>query len=259
MGQLLSLEDILKTYKNNSAGLKALLPYSKWFPIEKTVTLSGIIGDLMGDGHLQGDSKWRIDYTSKHLSELERFGNSVYSLFKVKGRPRLCTTNKFSRSYNYGINCKPLARTLFLCGVPSGNKVFKSFFIPKWVFTDKKYFRRFIQRLLSCEGTVWGGRSSGIRLEMWKHQNILDNGFDFFNQISKGLKTHFGIITTNAFTFNSYNKRKDGEITRPVRLHIKRKDSLYKFYKYIGFEDKIKQNKLKDILSKWDELNTAGT
>lgn len=39
---------------------------------------------------------------------------------------------------------------------------------------------------------------------------------------------------------------------------IKRKESLYKFYRYIGFENYKKQDKLKELLSRWDGSNIAG-
>jgi hypothetical protein len=258
MGRLLSLESVVKTYKSKESANKALSPYSHWFPIKESERLSGIVADLIGDGHLQGEPKWRIDYTSKDCAELERFGNQIYYLFGVKGKPRSCTTNKFSKSFNYGINCKPLARVLFLCGVPSGNKVLREFRVPKWILKDKDNFREFARRLFTCEGSVWLGSSYGVKIEMWKHEEIFNNGIEFFNQIKHGLDIHFGIKTTKVFTIKDWNMRKDGKITKALRLYIKRKDSLYKFYRYIGFENKGKQNKLKELLNRWGDSNTAG-
>lgn len=72
---LLTKRDVLKTYKSKVAGLKVLEKYDSWFPVYLSPELAGVIGDIMGDGHLQGVSKWRLDYTSKSLDELNRFGN----------------------------------------------------------------------------------------------------------------------------------------------------------------------------------------
>ena len=259
MGQLLSLRDVVNFYKDEKSANKALLPYFQWFPIKGSKTLSGIVGDLIGDGHLQGDPKWRIDYTSKDISELKRFEDRMYFLFGIKGKARLCTTNKFSKSFNYGVNCKPLARVLFLCGVPPGNKVMQEFKVPEWIITNKNNFREFVRRLFTCEGSVWVGSSYGVKIEMWKHEDIFDSGVVFFNQIKDGLDVYFGIKTSNVFTIKHRNVKKDGKATMALRLYIKRKDSLYKFYRCIGFDNYKKQNRLKELLSRWDDGNVVGT
>lgn len=44
------------------------------------------------------------------------------------------------------------------------------------------------------------------------------------------------------------NVRRDGHRIRGVRLKIKRLKSLVNFYKEIGFDNQVKQNKLKEAL-----------
>jgi hypothetical protein len=44
-------------------------------------------------------------------------------LFQVKGKVRLCTSNRFGKTYNYGVNNKMLSRIFYKLGVPSGCKV----------------------------------------------------------------------------------------------------------------------------------------
>lgn len=123
---MIELKDVLQTYISNKAGKKALEKYSYLFPIACNKKLAGIVGDLFSDGHLQGEPKWRIDFTSKNKEELLRFEKEIFSVFGVKGKIRKCTTNKFGTSYNYGVNFKAIARTLFVAGVPAGNKVLQS-------------------------------------------------------------------------------------------------------------------------------------
>ena len=52
------------------------------------IILAGIVADIMGDGHLQGPPKWRMDYTSKDITELERFNNEIKGLFGYSGKIR---------------------------------------------------------------------------------------------------------------------------------------------------------------------------
>ncbi|NIO23101.1 MAG: hypothetical protein GTN38_03695 [Candidatus Aenigmarchaeota archaeon] len=149
---LVTLKDVLKTYKSNKAGYNALKPYVKWFPLKPTAELAGVVADLICDGHLQGEPKWRVDFTFKLIK-------------------------------------------------------------------DKNFFREFVKRFYSCEGTCWGGESPGIGFEMWKEIKILNNCKEFLESIRFGLKRFFDIDTTEIFTTSSTNKRKDGYTTKPVNHH----------------------------------------
>ena len=133
-----------------------------------------------------------MDFTSKDINELKRFENEVYKLFKVKGNIRRCKSNKYE-TYNLGINCSPLARALFLCGVPAGNKVKQDFFIPICILQGKNYFRRFVQRFFSCEGSVTSGKYKRLQIRacIWKAKPKLNSGIKFIEDISVGLKKFF--------------------------------------------------------------------
>lgn len=246
---LITYKDLFKLYKSEPKAKIALEKYNFWFPAIGSPQLAGLVADLMCDGHLQGDPWWRFDYTFKFFDEKKRFENELYSLFKIKGRARQCTTNKLSKTFNYGVNCRQLARLLNLCGVPFGNKVYKSYSVPEWILSDRENFRRFVQRAFSCEGTVWTGNNPGIRLEFWKEESLLDSGKKFLGAISFYLYKYFKIQTTNVFTGASQNVHKDGSITKPLKFNIKRKESIINFHKEIGFENNHKQLKLKEIVS----------
>ncbi len=242
---LLELEDVLNTYKSKYHGEKALIRYKPWFPLRKSITLSGIVGDLMGDGHLQDYPKLRLDYSSKSVRELERFNRALYSIFELKGKTRRCTTNRYI-TYNLGVNNKPLARILKLIGVPAGSKVLSNFKIPEWILEEKKFFKRFINRLFSCEACV-DLTSKCIEIKMYKSEDLIDGGISFFNDISIYLYKYFSIKTTRPFLEGRISVRKDGIKTRGIRLKIKNRDSLKKFKQFIGFEDKNKKMRLEKI------------
>ena len=247
MGVILRYKDFIKTYKTRGYRIKHLENYKHLFPIKSSITLSGIVADLICDGNLQGDPKWRIDFTSKSIEELKRFEKEIMSLFNVKCKIRECKSNLFGKTYNISMNCSPIARILFLCGVPSGQKVLTSFNIPDWIKKDKKYFKRFAQRVFSCEGSIMHEKNRKmpqIRLEMWKAQDLKEDE-NFVEQLSKYIKEHFDISSTIT-KVNIYNTRKDGIITRPTRLYILG-ESVKKFHKYIGFEGE-KQEKMNRIM-----------
>jgi len=122
---LLKFSDVVNSYTSKIHGTKVLQKYKNWFPIKASPRLAGIVADLMGDDHLQGDPRWRIDYTSKRVTELKRFNNEIKLMFGVKGKIREGTTNIY-KTKNLGINNGPLTRVLNLLGTPTGIKLLKN-------------------------------------------------------------------------------------------------------------------------------------
>lgn len=137
-------KELLTYYFNSVRGKNALSKYKTKLPFKPSEQMAGLIGDIFGDGHLQGDPKWRIDYTSKSKDELKRFEKEIIDVFNVWGKIRECKTNTYGKTFNYGVNYKAVAITLHLFGAPSGNKVLQNFDIPQWILENKKFFRRFI-------------------------------------------------------------------------------------------------------------------
>jgi len=256
MGQILRYNDFLKTYKTRSHRINHLKNYEWLFPINANPLLAGVVADLICDGHLQGDPKWRIDFTSKNIEELKRFEENMFSLFKVNGRIRECIYNNFSKSYNIGINCSPIARILFLCGVPFGEKVLKNFDIPKWIKEDKECFRVFCRRVFTCEGGLvhLERKIPQIRMNIWKSEKLLKREEKFTSNLCKLMKKYFDIDSTIRLQKPRLN-RKDKILTRPIRIYIFNK-SVIKFFKEIGFEGE-KQKSLKAIIN--SNLDNGGS
>jgi hypothetical protein len=246
MKTLVKFSDMKDVYKNKELAER----YRHWFPIKPSEGLAGIVADLIGDGHIQPEPYLRLDYTSKDKKELRRFGKEIFGLFGIKGKIRPCRTNRYGKTYNYGINCRVLAKLLILVGTPAGAKVNQAFRIPKWILENKKFFRRFISRLYSCEGCV-DRKTPWIGIEMYKNEKLLEDGIKFFQDISNGLYKFFDIVTSKPFPYNSISIRKDGIITIPVKITIRRKDSVKRFFKFVGFDDKNKQLKLKRSIRYW--------
>jgi len=237
MKPLLKLSELLAIYERpNQARVK---DFASWFPLFPSEKLAELCGFLVGDGHIQPAPRWRIDFTSSNKAALSYVNSLFFNLFRVKGKVRACTTNSYG-TCNLGVNCKPLARTLFLCGVPTGAKVEKAFKVPNWVMQNKKYFRSFVRAYFTCEACV--DVQNKILLEQWKLVQNLDDGRKFLSQIIFGLNAHFRISCSGPYLPSAQNITKKG-ITQGLRISIRRKADLAKFTVLIGFTDAIKQRK----------------
>jgi hypothetical protein len=235
--------DLRQFYKSDNTFNENTSRFKNIFPIVKSSKLAGIVADLIGDGHLQGNPKWRLDYTSKSKEELIRFEKEIGLLFGIKGKIRQCTTNSYGESYLYGINCKVLARSLNLCGVPTGNKVTSSFSIPNWILENKEFFREFVNRLYHCEGSV-DPNGPTLDLLMHKEISILDEGISFFNSLKQGLLVYFDINSHKAYAGRAFESKR-GYQSVEIRFRIKRKIDIKKFVKEIGYpSDKEKLERL---------------
>jgi len=249
MGEILSYRRFLKTYKTRGHRINHLESYKHFFPIKTSPLLAGIVADLIGDGHLQEDPKWRIDFTSKSINELKNFEKRINILFNIKGRIRINKSNIYGKTYNLAINCSPITRILYLCGVPPGQKVLTYFDIPSWIKNEKECFREFCRRLFTCEASIMSEKNRKIpqiRFEMWKSKNLINNSKKFMNNIKKLLKIYFN-INSSVIIQKKENIRKDAIITKPIRLYIFG-ESVIRFYNKIGFDNE-KQKTLKALIS----------
>jgi len=237
MGTILRYKEFLRSYKTRGYRLNHLKKFEKMFPVKSSPLLAGIVGDLMGDGHLQGDPKWRIDFTSKEQSDLKSFENRFKRLFGVGGKIRKCTSNQYSNSFNLGINCAPVARILSKIGVPSGEKVLQNFEIPLWIKSEKECFREFCRQFFTCEGTIMHEekrKSPQIRLENWKSESLTRPN-KLIEELCFYLEDYFKIRTTVSSP-SAKCCRKDKVITRPTRIYILG-DSVKLFSNEIGFSN----------------------
>jgi hypothetical protein len=199
----------------------------------------------MGDGHLQGDPRWQLFFTSNSTKELLRFEGVIFGLFGIKGKIRPCTTNRYG-TMNYSLSCSPLSRLLHHLGVPVGEKVSQEYFVPDWIVHDKECFRSFVRRYFDCEGTV-DLTARGVSISTFKKECFLNAGVTFMNQLSTGLKEYFDIVTCRPFIARTRNFRKDGSFTQGVYLKIKSKEALGRFARFIGFETPVKAGKLLQV------------
>ena len=243
---ILESKDILKKYKSKEAGNIAIERYISFLPIKASSELAGIIADLTGDGHIQGEPKWRFDYSSNSEDELQRFNSAIKNMFGISGKIRKCTTNKYDTK-NLGVNNKIVAIILEGTGAPIGNKVHKKFRIPSWIINNKIFFARYMNRLFSCEGNV-DIKGKTLEIKMYKSTELIQDGIAYFKEIQSALHTHFNIKTISPYLEGKIYKRANGKSTQGIRLKIKNKESVVHFYNCIGIDDKQKREKLESII-----------
>jgi len=243
---LLTFGQLAASYPRHNKLIFDKRPLS-WFPLYPSPPLAGLVADLMADGHLQGPQKWRLDYCSNSLAELNRFENVLNCLFGLKGKIRDCPTNKYGTK-NYGVNCRPLAKTLFLIGVPYGNKVLKDYQVPAWVISDKTCFASFCRRYFDCEAGV-DVKGRAISIELHKSTKLIRSSNVFLGQIRGGLLDYFGIKATRPFQLSLKIKRKCGAVVQGTRMKIKGKENLAKFYRSIKFDNPRKMQNLASAIT----------
>ncbi|MFA6064866.1 MAG: LAGLIDADG family homing endonuclease [archaeon] len=237
MDSILELSDLIAIYKKPAQA--PIEDFSKWFPLFPSEKLAELCGFLIGDGHLQPAPRWRVDFTSNSFETLNYVNSLFFDLFGIKGKIRKCVTNNYD-TYNLGVNCKSLTRTLFLCGVPTGAKVQCSFGVPNWVLADAIYFRAFLRAYFSSEGCVEKERR--ISVNQWKCIDKLPDGEEFMSQVIFGLKNYFGISCSGPYQIAFQNNTKKG-ITQAIKICIRRKKDFEEYTKKIGFVDLVKQAK----------------
>lgn len=250
---LIKQKFMLHFYTSINPKTKTIKRMDEIFPIIASPKLAGIVADLMADGHLQ-KNRWRFDYTSKDKKELLRFEKALFKIFKTKGKIRPCTTNKHSTTYNYGVNEYLTSKILSLIGVPRGEKVTQGYNVPSWILKDKDCFRKFIQRLFTCDGWVSHSpkyHTTSLAYNQYKLEPLAKEKLTFIKQISEYLKKYFNISTN--ISLSNYTKRgiyrKDKKITTRITLRIKNKD-IIKFHHKVGFDEGLKRKRLKKIIEK---------
>ena len=243
-------ENYLSTFKNHKLGLYSLEKYEKWFPVYSSPKLAGIIADITADGHL---GKGLVQFISKDRNNVVRFKNEVFELFGLHGLIRKSPSNK--KILECLICRNAFCKVLNMCGVPSGDKVTKEFYVPKWVTEGSiEIKKRYIQRFFDCEGSVVLQKNKQrvhVIFKMHKSTELVKNHLDFLNQI-RIILSDFGVKTTNPSTAG-YTKRKDGKITvgYEFRFYGTRKnfDSILNFKNNINFESAEKLDRLERYLN----------
>ena len=207
--------------------------------------LAYVVAAITGDGHLQ-INKWRhlVSFYSKEIEEIEKMKKLFDYLFQVDGR--LYPDNRKYLRYRLFFISKPVALFLREIRTPVGNKTNIVFTIPEWVKNGSDLTKgAYLQGIFDSEGSVFCRNTLKprwqISIDMAKNESIIDSGINYMNEVRK-LLTDFN-INCSPVTKSFLNLRKDGSKSFQMKFSIELL-SFGNFYKYVGFRQTKKQEKL---------------
>ena len=127
-----------------------------------------------------------------------------------------------------------------------GNKTNASFFVPNWIIHGADEIKSaYLQSLFDAEGSIFCRKSIKPRwqigFKMAKNEKIVNSGIKYLNQIRKMLS--FFEIYCSPIRTHKLNLRKDSSKSFELQFNIER-SSFRNFYKYVGFGNSKKQEKL---------------
>ena len=223
------------------------------------LNLASIIAYLITDGHVQvrlRNNRNKYDYFglfSKDENQLRKFNNLVYKTFGVKGKIREWGKRKFGTSKGCIISNAKIVKYLVECGVPYGDKVISKFQIQDLILNgDNEIIKTFLKICFTCEGSIFYSKKYDrwiIHFTNHKEISIVDDGKKYLESFRELLK-RFGVETSNVTINEKYIRPKDNKMICCLRFRINKKQSIINYGKYIGFDTKDKNSKLKQSM-KW--------
>lgn len=220
----------------------------------KNPQLAYVVAAITGDGHLQiQDWRYLISFFSKEIEEIEAMKLRFHELFQLEGRMYIDDRKKHknkTRVYWLFFNSRPVALFLKDAGMPVGNKTNIPFLIPEWVLKGNVQIRgAYLRALFDTEGTIFCRKINSrwqIGFKMAKNEKILYSGIAYLNQIRQ-LLAEFQ-VHCSPVRKHPLNIRKDGSKSFELQFNIER-TSFGNFYKYVGFGQPKKQEKLISALA----------
>ncbi len=221
---------------------RKLLPLT--YSSEKLPYLLKIIGFVFGDGTMNFISKKKdgiISFCSKSFKDLELIREDVKKL-RYTPSPIYKRIKNGKDYYVFYVNASSLVILLYALGVPLGNKVFKKFRVPKWIFKCELWQKRlFLASFFGAElakPCLRNNRKAlfaAPSLEMAKDVKIENNAKEFLEDIAEILK-EFG-VEARVLKRSKIYKRKDGKETCRYYLNIcSNSKNLINFWAKINYE-----------------------
>ncbi len=182
------------------------------------------VGFLMCDGHLR-ENLQQINYFFNQKEDVDLFKKYFLSVFNQEK----LSVAYHSSCFRVGIYNKSLAMLFNSLGVPTGNKVYKPFLVPEWIYYGPDNIKRiFLSTIYGNEGSKPQDNKFRIQFVLSKTKEFVPNLLQFLNQV-RAMLNHFDISTSHI------QLRKQKRRAFCGRFYIKGKDNLTKFYNQIGF------------------------
>lgn len=205
------------------------------------------VGKVMGDGNL--DPSFTCRFIGQD-SDLLRLSKLIEKKFGVPNSSLKIRMKKAKGvSYLLQVNKSSFGRTLHYYGAPIGNKTKIEFLVPKWIFSDKRYMKRFLQAIFEDElATIKissKNHSNKPIFKMHKSEKILNNLREFLVQL-KLMLSYFSVESGEIKNTNETYVQKDGTVTKDSYFWIQRnKRNIIRFCDNIGF--RLNKGKLLEL------------
>lgn len=182
------------------------------------------VGFLLCDGHLKR-SLQQICYYFNQKEDADLFKKEFLSIFNKE----VLSLDYRAYCYTVGICNKNLLLLFNHLGVPIGNKVYKQFLVPEWIYNGPDKIKKiFLSTIYGNEGSKPQDNRWRIQFVLSKTKEYVPNLLQFLNQV-RGMLNHFDISTSHI------QLRKQKKRAFCGRFYIKGKENLVKFHNKIGF------------------------
>lgn len=250
-------------FEQNLRALKKrnLLPLTYDHP--KLPYILKIMGFAFGDASMnfigkRGDGV--LHFSAKEREDLEEIRKDIKKIGYIPSPIHRHDIKNTYINHCFCINAASLLILLQTLGVPQGNKVFQSYRIPGWIFRAPLWQKRlFLASFFGSELRIPHRRKNRKTifncpvLTMNKAEELIDNGKDFLNDISKLLKE----FKVKIIYINKRRKHtsKHGRISWSLELVFSSKiQSLINLWTKVGFEYNRKRTFFANVAGQYLKL-----
>jgi intein/homing endonuclease len=245
-------EEFVEIEKAKNIARSLVRPYD----MRKECIMARVFGYVLGDGHIGTDNA----SVSGDFIDLERLSEDIKKLNYFYATGDCCKISeihsdsiihnilygdKHVSGIGYGMRLgSKLAEKLVELGHPIGKKTDLSFYIPEWIMNGSSDIKReFLAGYLGAEATnssFRGGENNNLkksfyvpRFSISKRSDLVGNGLKLIEQFKK-LFAEFGINVSN-FSITDSNIRKDGTLSKEIRVTISNQIKNLRRYFEIGY------------------------
>ncbi len=247
--ELISLEDLQKefdvVYTDNIAHLKRGRHIAKIkLPLKATSELASLFGYVLGDGHIK-KNKVQFCYVNKSKELVDHITNCAKQVFDIE------PTINFSEKYQLYFVYSPtvVARILIMLGAPVSRKTIQEIMVPDWIMKGSQEIKKaFIRALFDDEG--WVGTTQGsfaIGFGQNKRKDLIETHKKYLEQL-RCIIQEIGVPTSEIF------RRSEKEDFIQLGFKIIGRDNIKKFLDEIGFNHKLKREKLLRIINEYKQV-----
>lgn len=247
--ELISLQDLQKEFNVTCVDGIALLKRGRHIakiklPLKATPELASLFGYVLGDGHVK-KNKVQFCYVNKSKDLVEHITSCVKQTFDIE--PAINFSEKYQLYFVYSPTV--VARILIMLGAPVSRKTIQKIMLPDWVTKGSQEVKRaFIRALFDDEG--WVGITQGsfaIGFGQNKRRDLIESHKKYLEQI-RHIIQEIGIQPSEIF------QKSEKENFIQLGFKIVGRENIKNFLDEVGFNHKLKQEKLLRIINGYKQI-----